>query len=89
MRESIENSLVVLKSIIRGIPVEIDGYRYVLGQVEEGGRYKLCVVANNDKLLTTEWDLGSFINRCSKIDNDEIFIIGANITLNEMHKEGN
>jgi len=92
---------VILSALMRGYPVELDGYEYYLDDNSEMARKVEVRETRPDgangrtvkdefvghKYLTVDYTLGQFIKACEGIPDKDITIIVGNMTLNDIKQK--
>ena len=90
-KNEFNNVRIVLKSLMNGIPVEIEGEWYHMSVdfeiLKRMGHYTIengIETRGDDFYIHTHMSTGQFVKLCQKLTKDEVFLVAANSALNNM-----
>jgi len=82
-------ALIVLEGLLIGLTIELGGQDYAIGidPVDNQECFSVPVYWNGeDRLLASDMFVDTFLGLCSRLSEDELTIIGANIALNKINQ---
>jgi len=77
-----KNFLIVLKALLSGIEITINGTKIQFAKTENGGVIPIVVLGDNDVIGLHDVDIKYLSEAVAKMTKEEIAIILANYTLN-------
>ncbi len=91
--ECIPKLIKVLQYLNKGYELELGDYTYKIGETESVGLQPLfkMTVTSSDKTQRDEWfgyqgDINAFSTLCNSLSDDDVTLLCATITLNEINK---
>jgi len=83
-------ALIVLQSLLDGIPVEIEGESYWLDEkkrlVVEREAIDLKTQKSREVFLLVDMSIGAFLNMCERLSDEDIITIAGNNLLNQARR---
>jgi hypothetical protein len=90
--DNLNKPVIVLKALLAGLEVDLGGVKVFLGENDQGQRVLAHAMwnltENKPKYIGMPVELDRFIGICEAMSDDDVTLIAANTTLNDIKHEG-